>query len=217
MTATAVATAVPRAPRRGRMWLAGWAALVQLVLDVALAVPYLLLVVVLVVGLGLVPVFGVGLVPVALTLLAARGLAVLERARVLAFVEDYVPPPPPLRPDQPWWRWLLLDTRPWKAVVHLIAMALWGMTGAFAVLVVLCSGIALALVPTYQRALPDGRLDLFGVAHVPAGWWWGVVGLLTVLVLPFAAIVFVRVDVALARALLGPPRAQREEVMRQRV
>jgi hypothetical protein len=164
MTASAVAAAVPRAQRRGRLWLSGWAALVQLVLDVALAVPYLLLVVGLVVGLGLVPVFGVGLVPVALALLAARGLAVLERARVLAFVEDYVPPPLPPRPDQPWWRWLLLDTRPWKAVVHVIAMAVWGLTGALAVLVVLSSGMALALVPTYQRALPGGRLDLFGVA-----------------------------------------------------
>jgi signal transduction histidine kinase len=217
MTASAVATALPSAPRRGRLWLAGWAALVQLVLDVVLAVPYLLVGVGLVVGLGLVPVFGLGLVPVALTLLAARGLAVLERARVLAFVEDYVPPPLPPRPDQPWWRWLLLDARPWKAVVHLIAMALWGLTGALAVLVVLCSGMALALVPTYQRALPNGRLDLFGLALVPAGWWWGVIGVLTVLVLPFAAIWFVRVDVALARGLLGPPRVQREQLLRQRV
>jgi signal transduction histidine kinase len=217
MTTSAVATAVPRAPRRGRVWLAGWAALVQLVLDVVLAVPYLLLVVGLVVGLALVPAFGIGLVPVAVTLLAARGLAVFERARVLAFVEDYVPPPLPQHSDQPWWRWLLLDGRPWKAVVHLIAMVIWGLTGALAVLVVLCSGMALALVPTYQGALPDGRLDLFGVALVPAGWWWGVIGLLTVLVLPFVAIAFVRVDVALARELLGPPRVQREQVLRQRV
>jgi signal transduction histidine kinase len=217
MTTAAVATAVPSAPRTGRLWLAGWAALVQLVLDVALAVPYLLVGVGLVVGLGLVPAFGIGLVPVALTLLAARGLAVLERARVLAFVEDYVPPPLPPRPDQPWWRLLLFDARSWKAVVHLIAMALWGLTGALAVLVVLCSGMALALVPLYQGALPDGRLDLFGVAFVPAGWWWGVVGVLTVLVLPFAAIWFVRVDVALARGLLGPPRVQREQLLRQRV
>jgi signal transduction histidine kinase len=52
---------------------------------------------------------------------------------------------------------------------------------------------------------------------VPAGWWWGVVGVLTVLVLPFAAIWFVRVDVALARGLLGPPRVQREQLLRQRV
>src|SRR4051812_26948456 len=73
MTTAAVATAVPSAPRTGRLWLAGWAALVQLVLDVALAVPYLLVGVGLVVGLGLVPAFGIGLVPVALTLLAARG------------------------------------------------------------------------------------------------------------------------------------------------
>jgi signal transduction histidine kinase len=224
MTAPAVAgpAAVPGAARSrrpdqaARLWLAGWPALVQLVLDVVLAVPYLVLTVLVVVGVVLVPIAGSGLVVLVLVLASARGLAVLERARVRAFVGAFVPPPPPPRPDQPWWRRFFLDPRPWTSAAHLVAMAFWGLTAGLVVLTVLSTGIALALMPAYQGSLPNGQFDVF-VATFPAGWWWSLLGLLVLLALPFAALALVQVDVLLARRLIGPTRQQREQLLRQRV
>ncbi|HYJ76317.1 MAG TPA: sensor histidine kinase [Kineosporiaceae bacterium] len=220
MTAVA-ADAAPRpawtAGRAVRLWLAGWPAVVQLVLDLALAVPYLVLSVLFVVSVVLVPVFGVGVLGLLLTLGLARACAALDRARVLAFADRHVPPPPEPPRDQPAWRRLLLDGRPWKAAAHVVAVVFWGLTGGLAMLVALSTGIALALLPAYQGALPNGRLDLFGLGTVPGGWWWGLVGVLTLAVLPFAALALVRVDVALAQWLLGPTRTQREQILRRRV
>jgi signal transduction histidine kinase len=45
----------------------------------------------------------------------------------------------------------------------------------------------------------------------------GPIGALTLLALPIAAVALVQVDVALARALLGPPRQEREQRLQQRV
>jgi signal transduction histidine kinase len=205
------------AGRPVRLWLAGWAAVVQLVLDLVLAVPYLLLSVLFVVGIVLVPVFGAGLVVLLGALGLARACALLDRARLRAFVGRFVPAPLPPRPDQPAWRRLLLDGRPWKAAAHVVAVAAWGLTGGLAILVALSTGIAFTLLPTYQHALPERRLDLFGLATVASGWWWCLVGVLTLVALPFAALALVRVDVALAEWLLGPTRTQREQILRQRV
>ncbi len=216
MTATAVAAAPTPRPA-WRWWLSGWAAVVQLVLDVVLAVPYLLLIVLLVVGIGLVPAFGAGLPLVIAALVGARASAVLERARLRAFADRFVPAAPPPRPDQPTWRRLLLDGRPWKAAAHAGLMALWGLTGAMVVLVVLSVGIALASLPAYQGWLPDHHLALRGLATVPAGWWWAVVGVLTLVVVPVAALALVRVDIALGEWLIGPNRVEREQVLERRV
>jgi signal transduction histidine kinase len=218
---TAVDASAPAATRSGvRLWLAGWAAVVQLVLDVVLAGPFLAVAGLIVVGIGLVPVFGAGVVVLLVALPVARACAALERTRLRAFVGCFVPPPLPPSTDgprQPLWRRLLLDGRTWKAAAHLVAISAWGLTGGLAMLVVLSIGVALTLLPTYQAALPNHRLDVYGAATVPAGWWWSVVGGLTLLALPFAAAALVRVDLALGQWLLGPARAQREQVLRRRV
>lgn len=204
-------------PRRLlRLWATGWGAVVQLVLDVVLAAPYLALTVLLVVGAGLVPVFGVGLVIVAVVLVAAQGIAGFERARLRAFTGRYQPPPLPPRADQPAWRRLLLDSRPWKAGGHLAVMTAWGLTGGLALLVLVGTAVALTLAPLYAGALPDGRIDLL-VVTAPGGWWWGLAGLLGLVIVPFVALALVQVDLAVGRALLGPTRAQREELLRERV
>ena len=217
MTATAVVGAAPAPRPAWRWWLSGWGAVVQLVLDVALAVPYLLLTVLLVVGMTLVPVFGVGLPFVIAALAAARACAALERARLHAFVGSVVPPPPPPRADQPTWRRLLLDPRPWKAAAQVALMALWGFTGALVLLAAVSCAIALAALPAYERSLPNRHLDLLGLANVPAGWWWGAVGVLALVLVPFVALALVRVDVALGEWLLGPGRVERERRLEQRV
>jgi Putative sensor len=155
------------------MWLAGWPAIVQLVLDLALAVPYLLVGVLVVVGITTIPACGIGILVLAVALALGRGLAVFERARLQAFTASSVPPPLPSSPGLPAWRRHLLDKRPWKAVAYLIAMSLWGLVGGLATLVVAALGLAWAVLPLYLSALPRQRLDLFGVVTAPAGWWWG--------------------------------------------
>ena len=71
--------------RAVRLWLAGWPAVVQLVLDLVLAVPYLVVSVLFVVGVALVPVFGVGILLLVAVLALARACAAFERARLRAF------------------------------------------------------------------------------------------------------------------------------------
>ena len=96
-------------------------------------------------------------------------------------------------------------------------MTAWGLTAGLATVAALSVAIALALTPTYRHALPAGRLALVGATTAPAQWWWAATGVLALFALPVAALALVRVDVALVLALIGPTRAQREQILRQRV
>jgi signal transduction histidine kinase len=217
--ATAVAGAA-RAPRSGgllRVWAWGWLALVHLLVDLLLSVPYLLVGVLLVVGVSTIPALLLGVPITIAVLLAAMVVAALERARVRAFTGIHVPAPPPPRGDRPAWRRYLLDGRPWKAVAHAVLVALWGLTAGTAVLVLLSVGLALAALPLYQDGLPADRLALVGDATVPASGWLVALGILALLVLPLAARGLVWVDVALARGLLAAGRDQEVRELSQRV
>jgi signal transduction histidine kinase len=200
-----------------RTWLWGWMAIVQLVLDLLLAGFYIALGVTLVVGVASIPALLVGVPITILALLTAMVVAVFERARVRAFTGVHVPAPHPPRPDQPAWRRFLLDGRPWKASAHALVIAVWGLFAGTVMTVLVCLALALALLPLYRPALPNAELSLFGAGSTPASWWWALLGLFALLVLPLVARGLVWVDVALARALLGAGRNEQVQALSQRV
>jgi len=218
-----VPVAIPPAdPRRGIValasaWVHGWLAVTQLVLDFVLAPFYLLLVLMLALGVGTTPVVLLGAPLVAVCLLGAMVVAMLDRARVRAFTGVQVRPSPPPPRDRPAWRRYLFDARPWKAALHSLLIGLWGAVAGLAVTVLTCAALALAALPLYRGALPGGRFAGPGDLSLRADPAWALVGVFALLVLPLVARGLVRVDVLLARGLLGGGSAERVRVLAERV
>ncbi len=220
---TAPVLAAPASPRPGDRpagpalrWLRGWAAVAHLVLDLVVAVPCLVLTILLVVAVATVPAFGIGIPILAGVLFGARGMAAFERVRFRAFANvDVVAPSPPA--DLPAWRRYLLEGRSWRAMAYVAIASVWGLVVGTVTLTATGLALALAALPLYRAALPHDSIDLLGLAAVPAGLWWGAVGLAGLVALPFAASVLVRVEVVVATALLGAGRADRERALAQRV
>ena len=202
-------------PDLARTWLRGWPAIVQLVLDLVLATPYVVVASFAIAALVTLPVVVVG-VPMMLAVLAVSWVAgYVERARVWALLGVRIPVPAPPPPDQPLWRRTLLDPRLWRALAHLFAISIWGLAVGSGVTFLLCVAIALATVPAYAFLLPDGGVHLPWGAEAGGVWWLAllsVVGLGGMVVIPLLARALVVVDVLLARWLLG--NAGREEVER---
>ena len=218
VVSTAPVLAAPASPRPGDRpagpalrWLRGWAAVAHLVLDLVVAVPCLVLTILLVVAVATVPAFGIGIPILAGVLFGARGMAAFERVRFRAFANvDVVAPSPPA--DLPAWRRYLLEGRAWRAMAYVAIASVWGLVVGTVMLTATGLALALAALPLYRAALPHDSIDLLGLAAVPAGLWWGAVGLAGLVALPFAASVLVRVEVVVATALLGAgpcrPRAR---------
>lgn len=197
----------------GRRYLRAWGATAQLVCDLLLAIVYAGVVVVAVVGVGLVLAAGIGLLVLAAVGVVAFALAYLERARLQAFTGVEVAPPPGPPPPSNAFQRLLLNARPWKALLHLVLMTVWGFVAGTTVLAGLSAGLATAALPLYSSQLPGGRVDL------PFAWqagpgdiaWLCATGLVVLLVVvPLVSALLVRVDVALVRGLLGA--GDREQV-----
>jgi signal transduction histidine kinase len=194
------------------LWAWGWLAIVHLVLDLFAAVPFLVVLSLLIAGVSAVPAFLVGVPLAALALVIAMWFAKLERLRLHAFtgVRIQAPPAPPR--DQATWKRLLLDLRPWRASAYLALVSLWGLLAGTAVLVLTCVVLGLSAVPLYRGALPDGVFALpFGGELSSTAWLWlTVTGLAGLVVLPLVARGLVAVDMSVGRLLLG--RSHREEV-----
>ena len=206
-----------------RAWLWGWPAIGQLILDLLLASAYLTVVLLAVIGIVTSPVLLIGLPLLVLALVGAFGLSFLERARVFALTGIAVPAPVPARDDRPLWRRLLLQTRSWRALLHLTAISIWGLLAGSVITALTSVALAAAAVPTYAMALPDGP---GGGMHLPfggriAGFWWLLLvfglGALGLVLVPLLARGLVLVDVLLARYLLGPGRNEQVERLSERV
>ncbi len=206
----------PAGRRLQSVWLWGWAAVAQLVLDLALSVPLLVFLALFVVSVTLVPVLGIGIPGVLLGLLIARAAGPMERARLRAFTGVVVPPPPAPPAGASFWRRHVLEPRAWKGLAYLGLISLWGVTVGTAVLATVSLAIALTLLPLYRGSVAGG-LDLFGVWTVPASSWWALAGVVTLALLPLAAWALARVDVALVGLLLGAGRTEQVRALSQRV
>jgi signal transduction histidine kinase len=212
---------VPHRPATPRLllrtWAWGWLAAAQLVGDLLLAGPYLVVGGLLVGGVSSIAALGVGIPLTMLALLMAQGLAGFERLRVQAFTGVVVEPPPAPPPGGSWWRRYLLDGRPWRAVAQLTIVALWGLVVGTLTLVLLSLSVALALLPLYSGDLPGGTIALPWGGRAAPGVTLFTVGVLGVVVLPLVARGAVGVDVRLAQGLLGRSHREQVEVLTERV
>ncbi|WP_143447573.1 sensor histidine kinase [Kineosporia sp. R_H_3] len=215
--------AVP-APRRPggvrvllRTWAWGWLAAAQLVGDLLLAGPYLVIAGLLVGGVSSIAALGVGIPLTALALLMAFGVGSFERLRVQAFTGVVIEPPPGPAGPQTWWRRYLLDGRPWRATAHLTVIALWGLLVGTLTLVLLCVSLAFAALPLYSAALPDGSIALPWGARLAPHLGLFAAGVFGLVVLPLVARGAVGVDVHLAQSLLGRSRREQVQVLAERV
>ncbi len=211
-----MATALTSSRTRGTglpgMWLRGWGALVHLVLDLLLATVFLA-VVLSAVGTALGSITIVALPVLAVILLVAFGMVGAERWRIAVFLGTWVPPMEPRPPHLPAWRRIGLDPRPWRSLLYLTLMAVWGLTGGLLVTGLLVLGSVAAVSP----ALPPGSVVVG--REVPQQWLWPLAacGLLLLLVMPFLGWTLGRVDVALARLSISSDPAAREAALSARV
>ncbi|MFJ6214302.1 sensor histidine kinase [Streptomyces sp. NPDC092296] len=120
-----------------------WSEVLYLLLSFPLGlVGFVFAVVSLSVGVGL-AVTVVGLPLLACALLGCRALAVVERARARALLDEQVPEPGPLAPKRPgaaaWCVALLSDGLSWRSVLYFVVLLPWGVftfTVALTVLIV---------------------------------------------------------------------------------
>jgi putative sensor protein len=152
-------------------------------------------------GLGTAVVWvGVGLL--ALVVLAVRGAARLERARVYALLDRYIDLPYlPLPAGKQALRWKgrLKDPSTWRDLAYFFLLFPLGLVEFVLVTVFWATSLALAGLPIYFRWLPDGAY-YFPADNVR---WLTVDS--TVEALPWAAlgVLFVALSVALTKALAG--------------
>ncbi|MGW9208547.1 sensor histidine kinase [Embleya sp. NPDC055664] len=199
-----------------------WTDTIHLVLNLPVGiVGFTYAVVFIALGIGLTPLFLLGLPLIVLTLLGARALGRMERARASALLDEHVRAPAPLRHPPGWTGWIrggLTDRTGWRACLYLFLQLPWGVF-TFVVTTVLwatsLSAIAYPLIqPLYRRADMPGAMisgdgpNEPGVDHYLAGP--GPVSLTVVagVVLFFATPWLVRgmanVDRVMVRGLLGP-------------
>ncbi len=140
----------------------------------------------------------------------ARGLARLERSRVAAQMDVRILDPVPPLVERTWWRrlWERVRSRPrWKEIAHHVAALPVGVL-AFALTIGAWGGsIALLTMPFVVDDLPgdSAKVYFFELTSGPGAWLAAAVGLVgVVLVAPWLSIGLARMQVALARALLGP-------------
>jgi signal transduction histidine kinase len=201
------------APFAPRTWLAG----ADLVLSLVLGLFGFVVVTVLVVtGVALIVVALVGLVLLVVTLHLARLPAAVDRARIRTFLGDEISPPdlPTRAPGQTFlsWQWTTATSGAmWKpglyqlvrlpvmVVVTSVAVATWSVAAA------------LIALPIYIRpTVPGGHSWWFGTGSPPTGAVAGLCagGVVLLFVAPWVTRALTHIDLALARALLGPSRRQ---------
>jgi hypothetical protein len=174
-------------------------------------------------GLGTAVVWvGVGLL--ALLVLAVRGAARLERARVYALLDRYIDLPYlplPAGKQSARWKGRLKDLSTWRDLAYFFLLFPLGLVEFVLVTAFWSTSLALAALPIYFRWLPGGAY------HFPSDEvrWLTVDS--TFEALPWAAlgVLFIALSVALTRALagmharlanalLGPTVAQRRRMER---
>ncbi|MGW3998489.1 sensor domain-containing protein [Amycolatopsis sp. NPDC004772] len=165
---------------------------------------------------------GVGLL--ALVVLAVRGAARLERARVYALLDRYIDLPYlplPAGKQAARWKGRLKDPSTWRDLTYFALLFPVGLVEFVLVTTFWATSLALVFLPVYFRWLPGGEYR-FPNSELP----WLTVDT-TVEALPWAAlgVLFVALSVALTRALagvharlatglLGPTVAQRRRMER---
>jgi hypothetical protein len=164
----------------------------------------------------------VGLPLAAFTILLARGAAQVERARVYALLDVFIPLPYlplPVGSQRPRWKARLRDRSTWRDLAYFFVLFPVGIIEFVLVVTFWSTSLALAGLPVYYRFLPEGAY------YFPA---WNVRWITvdsTVEALPWAAlgVLCIALSMALTRAIggaharlamamLGPTTAQRRRL-----
>ena len=178
-----------------------WRATAHVVLDLPVGVlVFVAAVTGVALGVGLLPVFLVGLPLLVGVLLAAHQLAKVERARLRLFTGEHVPG----WSLPPGWRARLRSGGLWREVAYAVVLLPVACVGAALVVGTWSAGLALALLPLTSRLAEPGA----GVTGEVPGLLLFVAGAALLLTAPWVARSWAQVDVALVRALLGPPASQ---------
>ncbi|MBT0772082.1 sensor domain-containing protein [Kineosporia sp. J2-2] len=188
-------------------WLRGWPAVCHLVLDIVVALPYLLLTVFLLVAVVLVPVFGIGLPVLAAVLLGAIGLARLDLLRLEAMTGarlEWMAAAPGRTGRHGLRRWLL-DVRPWRSMAWVAVQSVWGLVSGTLALTLASVTLALVFAPLYVWWLPSHEM-YWPWGGTTSGPWWLLlvftVGVTGMVITPLIATGLITLDLMLARLLL---------------
>jgi hypothetical protein len=152
-----------------------WRATVHVLLDLPIGIATFTIFAVLVgLGFGLVWVLLIGVPIFWFALLAARGVALFERARFAALLGELIPAPA-LRPTKGTiWDAFVRDFSSgatWRALAYAaLALPTIGVIQATLVLTFWSAGIALTVLPLYGWALPDDNVAGLDSAWSVAGW-----------------------------------------------
>jgi signal transduction histidine kinase len=198
-----------------------WSASLHLMLDMPFGIAWFVIAIVgLSVGVGLVVVALVGLVILAATVFAGRLIGIVERARASALLGLQVPAPAArVRPEGNWprMRSFLTDTVGWKALGYGVIMLPVGIINFTTVVTMWAVALGGTTYPLWGWALPTS----FGDDHPIRGWLKAgyisgtfVVGVLVLVAAPYVIRGLAAMDGGLVKGLLGgSPTAE----LRQRV
>jgi hypothetical protein len=174
-------------------------------------------------GLGTAVVWvGVGLL--ALLVLAVRGAARLERARVYALLDRYVDLPYlplPAGKQSERWKGRLKDLSTWRDLAYFFLLFPLGLVEFVLVTAFWSTSLALAALPIYFRWLPGGayyfpsdEVRWLTVDSTFEALPWAALGVLFVALSVALTRALAGVHARLANALLGPTVAQRRRMER---
>jgi signal transduction histidine kinase len=198
-----------------------WSASLHLLLDMPFGIAWFVIAIVgLSVGVGLVVVALVGLVILAATVFAGRLIGIVERTRAATFLGLKVSPPPArVRPEGTWagLRSFLTDPVGWKGLGYGMLMLPIGIINFTIVVTMWAIALAGSTYPVWGWAVPAK----FGDNHVIHGWLKAgyisgtfVVGVLVLMAAPHVIRGLAAMDGGLVKGLLGgSPTAE----LRQRV
>jgi signal transduction histidine kinase len=201
-------------PFAPRTWLAASALVVSLVTGL---ITFVAVVVLVVTGLGLVPLALVGVLVLVATLHATRFLGRWDRARIRTFFGVEITPPslPRRAPGQSFFSWQrswVTSRAMWKPCAYqLVRGPIMVVVTAIAV-VTWSVALALLALPIYIRPTVSGGTNWwFGAGTPPTSEVAGLcaAGVVLLFVAPWVTRALAAIDLALAQVLLGPTRPDR--------
>lgn len=163
----------------------------------------------------------VGVPFAALAVLLARGTAQLERARIYALLDTYVPQPyrrlPTIGPKIRW-RVRLSDSATWRDVAYVLSLLPLGIVEFVLVVTFWSASLGFVTLPVFYRLLPGGAyffpaydLRWITVDSVAAALPWTLVGLLLGALAVVVTRGLARAHARFAGFLLGPTRRRIRE------
>jgi signal transduction histidine kinase len=185
-----------------------WLATIHLLSDMWIGIAmFVSMLVLLVLSAALMPVALLGLPVLVAAVYVSRGWATVERTRFrLTLGIEIVPPQRPAKTRSvPRFLWrLLANVATWRQIVYLLLRFPVGVFTFVATALTWAGPIALALLPTYNHALPDGaHLLVWKIRGSFEEFVVSMLGLVLVLFIPYVVLGLSTMDAALARALLG--------------